>query len=172
MQITSSQTNFSLMEILKPGTDPERFFSELSSAKERLLMLDYDGTLSPFVTKRDEAIPYPGIRERLAKLVSSEQTRIVIISGRPTANLTSLLGLQKLPELFGCHGAERLRPDGLQTFAPLSASVHEGLLTIRSWAEKNGLAEIIEEKPVSLAFHWRDKSSEQASELLRVISSE
>ena len=39
----------------------EQFFDELSRARESALLLDYDGTLSPFQLDREEAFPYPGV---------------------------------------------------------------------------------------------------------------
>ena len=53
------------MQILKPGFDLERFFAALERAKTRALLLDYDGTLAPFRIERDQATPYPVVRELL-----------------------------------------------------------------------------------------------------------
>ncbi len=122
-------------------------------------MLDYDGTLAPFQQKRGDAIPYPGVRERLEKLVESEETRVIIISGRRARDLDPLLGLDRLPEIWGCHGAERLLPDESYQLLPLTGKVVDGLDQIDEWAEREQLTAYLEKKPAGRAFHWRGLDS-------------
>jgi trehalose 6-phosphate phosphatase len=133
----------------------EDFFAGFERAVDLVLMLDYDGTLAPFQEKRGDAIPYPGVRERLEKLVESEETRLIIISGRRARDLDPLLGLDRLPEIWGCHGAERLLPDESYQLLPLSRKVVDGLEEIDDWAEKENLTTYLEKKPAGRAFHWR-----------------
>src|SRR5919205_3819309 len=100
-----------------PDLDP--FFAVVRRAEKRALLLDYDGTLAPFRVERDEAVPYPGIREILPSLVDAGDTRVVVISGRRAHDLPPLLKLEWLPEIWGTHGWERLLPDGIYELAPL-----------------------------------------------------
>src|SRR5215472_16009868 len=97
------------MEILQPGFDLDRFFAGLGRARKRELLLDYDGTLAPFRVARDQATPYPGVREILGAMQRSGHTRLVVISGRAIADLEPLLGLDLPLELWGSHGWERQR---------------------------------------------------------------
>lgn len=147
------------MQTLNPKISLESFFTGFSQAPDRVLMLDYDGTLAPFQEKRGDAIPYPGVRERLEKLVESEETRVIIVSGRRARDLDPLLGLDTLPEIWGCHGAERLLPDESYQLLPLSTNVVDGLDEIDDWAEKEHLTAYLEEKPAGRAFHWRGLES-------------
>ena len=100
-----------LMKILT-GNRSDRFPRALECSGGRLLMLDYDGTLSPYHIERDKAVPYPGIREILAEALSSADCRTVIVSGRSIHDLLPLLGIEKGIEIWGCHGWERLSPTG------------------------------------------------------------
>lgn len=51
-------------------------------AKSRLILLDYDGTLAPFVKKPEDAIPSDEVIELLNKMSSDSKNRVVINSGR------------------------------------------------------------------------------------------
>jgi trehalose 6-phosphate phosphatase len=157
------------MEALHPAISLDRFFVDLAKAVERVLMLDYDGTLAPFHEERDRAIPYPGVRERLTHLVESDRTRVIIISGRRANDLESLLGLDTLPEIWGCHGAERLLPDESYQLVPLSDRVSRGLKEIDIWAEKEKLEDYLERKPAGRAFHWRGRGEETAGKIRSAV---
>ena len=59
------------MKILREGFSLDEFFSQLAESPQSLLLLDYDGTLSPFVVERNEAVPYAGVRERIEAILDS-----------------------------------------------------------------------------------------------------
>ncbi len=118
-------------------------------------MLDYDGTLSPYKIERHEAVPYPGIREILFEALSASDCRTVIVSGRSISDLLPLLGIDKGIEIWGCHGWERLGPDGAYTGPDLGAGIPAGLEEAASIASAAGLEEYLEIKPASVAIHWR-----------------
>src|SRR5262245_26074891 len=147
------------MQILQPGIDVERFFAELGRADGRALLLDYDGTLAPFRTQRDQACPYPGVRQLLRAIQQAGHTRLVVISGRAIADLAPLLGLDPSPELWGSHGWERQLPGGARQLAALEPAAAHGLDTALALALARGLAERCERKPSSLALHWRGLSA-------------
>jgi trehalose-phosphatase len=143
------------MRILTPTTNLSRFFDDVQRADERALLLDYDGTLAPFRVQRDEAVPYPGVRQLLENILSDQRSRLIIISGRATSDLIPLLGLQRHPELWGSHGWERLLPDGRYELGDIGERATHGLAQARAVIESLGLADRCEHKPVSLALHWR-----------------
>jgi trehalose 6-phosphate synthase/trehalose 6-phosphate phosphatase len=148
------------MEIINPKISLDQFFDRLAEAQSSLLMLDYDGTLAPFQSERDKAFPYPGMRERLKRLVVSSKTRTVVVSGRAISDLMRLLSLEKLPEMWGCHGAEYYIHGKSQTVIELPPNAAKGFDDVEKWAEVENLSEYLEKKPVGLAFHWRGKSPE------------
>ncbi|MBI5618269.1 MAG: trehalose-phosphatase [Gammaproteobacteria bacterium] len=134
----------------------DAFFGALSGATTRLLMLDYDGTLAPFRMEPHRARPYPGVCELLAEIMASGTTRVVIISGRWVRDLIPLLGLGRLPEIWGSHGRERLRPDGRYEFEEIPPSAMHALLKADAWeTDLRQAGGRVERKPASLAIHWR-----------------
>jgi len=143
------------MKILREGLDLGAFFEELSTARERLLLLDYDGTLAPFTVGREKAFPYPGVPELLDRIIAGGRTRIVIISGRAIADLIPLMGFAKLPEIWGCHGWERRTAKGEYLPPDLTDALKKGLAEAVELAEDAGLADRMEHKPASVAMHWR-----------------
>lgn len=164
------------MEILREGIDIDRFFREVSDSSEKILMLDYDGTLSPYRVQRDAAVPYPGIREILGTALAGAQCRTVIVSGRSIADLLPLLGMENTIELWGCHGWERMRPGGPIESPDLPPSTLSGLREAAAWARREGLEERIESKPATVALHWRGLDAagrrtieEHAREVWKVI---
>jgi trehalose-phosphatase len=143
------------MQILQSELDLDRFFQTVRAASQRALLLDYDGTLAPFRVERTLAAPYPGIRETLNTIARAGHTRLVIISGRAAHELLPLLGLDQRPEIWGSHGWERLQPDGRYTLVPLGTRQATGLSEARAWCEQQGLLHCCEDKPASVAVHWR-----------------
>jgi trehalose 6-phosphate phosphatase len=143
------------MKVLHSTVDLRGFFADLAGAGGRALLLDYDGTLAPFCVERDRAVPYHGVREALAAILHSGRCRIVIISGRRAEEVVPLVGLEPLPEIWGCHGWERRLPNGTVLAKPLSPDTSGALTKARQWAVSEGLWGRCEEKVGSLAVHWR-----------------
>ena len=150
-----------------PDLDP--FFAVVRRAAKRALLLDYDGTLAPFRVERDAAVPYPGIREILQSLVDAGDTRVVVISGRRAHDLPPLLGLARLPEIWGTHGWERLLPDGTYELAPLEERASAGLAEARGWVEAQGWMQHCEHKPASVAVHWRGLPPDAAGSMRDIL---
>jgi trehalose 6-phosphate phosphatase len=132
-----------------------RFFGELASAPCSLLMLDYDGTLAPFTTDRLHAFPYPGVKERLEKLLSAERARVVLISGRKAQELHDLLNTSRPIEIWGSHGREHLMANGSYFMDQLTPYEETQLQRVRQALEAQFNADIVEVKPNSVAVHWR-----------------
>ncbi len=158
------------MQVLSDHLDLDSFFSDLKKSKNPILLLDYDGTLAPFKVKRDEAVPYPRVREILNRILNAHHTHVVIISGRRVSDITDLMKLDIQPEIWGSHGNERLFSDGSYKLADLSEKEFEGLEKAREWAKEQGLDANLEEKPAGLAFHWRGMDKSRAEEIKKKVS--
>ncbi|MCK4538567.1 MAG: trehalose-phosphatase [Candidatus Krumholzibacteria bacterium] len=143
------------MKVIREGVDLEAFLRSLRARKERVLLLDYDGTLAPFRVKRSMAFPYEGVRDRISTILRLERCRTVIISGRSIKDLPPLLGIHPLPEIWGCHGWERLYPDGTYAGPTLGNETEKAFNLIRSWAASKDIGSRCESKPASIAVHWR-----------------
>ncbi len=130
------------------------------------MLLDYDGTLAPFRVDRFQALPWAGVRDLLNQIQSQGCTRIVVVTGRPAAEILPLLGVEPAPEVWGLHGAERLHPDGRRELEQLSPEIRARLdelaekLRRESTGGSNG--GLIEEKPNAIAMHWRGVSPARA----------
>ncbi|MDP1836689.1 MAG: trehalose-phosphatase [Chlamydiales bacterium] len=142
------------MELSKGGAVISQFFDQLGDSNAAVLFLDFDGTLAPFHADPQQVDMYPGIAPRLDRLIQETGTRLIVVSGRPVDNLRTFMRLNTVPELWGCHGAERLVNDNKRT-QDLSEKQEKGL--------KQGLVILLatlptvrhESKPYSIAVHWR-----------------
>jgi len=118
------------------------------------LIMDFDGTLAPFVPHPPDARPYEGVVERLDRLAAMG-CRLVFVTGRDCRDLPPLLGLAEPPEVWGSHGGERLTPDGRIRPLTLPPEQDRGLFRARSWAVSAGYSLAAEPKPGGLSLHVR-----------------
>ena len=142
------------------------FLAALTTAPARVLLLDYDGTLAPFRVERDQATPYPGVREAVQALIGSGRTRVVVVSGRTLEALRPLLGVEPPPELWGTHGWERLAPGGSPRTRPLPAEVAEALAEGARTVGTPEFRDRVEVKPASVALHVRGMAPPDAQRVL------
>lgn len=157
------------MKILNADLDLDRFFRGLASAKERVLFLDFDGTLAPFRDNRHEVAPYDGVRERLNAMLRDGHTRIVVVTGRVVAEMPELLGLDETPEIWGTHGWERHYPDGSMDGPDLDAGTERALAEAFAHAGTLELGDRLERKPATVAVHTRGLSAEDATDLVERV---
>jgi trehalose 6-phosphate phosphatase len=158
------------MKSLTASFKLDEFFTRLKKAEKRALLLDYDGTLAPFTPKREEAVPYPGLRKKLNQLLEADHTRIVIISGRSVDSLLPLLQLGGMPEVWGTHGLERLQRDGTYRVEQLDEDALDGLKEAQRWIESEGLTGYCEHKVAGIAVHTRGLDKSLADEIcLRIL---
>ncbi len=141
------------------------FFSELSRARARLLLLDYDGTIAPFSVDRSQAFPYSLVPELLDCIINGCRTRVVVISGRPAREVPPLLGLNPHPEIWGSYAAEHLYTDGRYELAHISDDVQHALAEAEAWLQEAGLERLLETKPGAVAVHWRGLDRRRVEEV-------
>ncbi len=143
------------MKILNQSLELKKFFKTVSKAANRVLIVDYDGTMAPVRVERDKAIPYPGVIETLESTLRDDNCRLVLITGRGINDLIPLIGLEPLPEIWGCHGWERMMPDGTYSSPGIKSPAASDLGEAHTYAKKMGLAHLCERKTACLAIHWR-----------------
>jgi trehalose-phosphatase len=141
------------------------FLRTVAAASHAVLLLDYDGTLAPFHAKRDQAYPYPGVVLLLQEIVRNGRTRVVVISGRGTTDVLPLLNIRPRPEIWGIHGLQRLKTDGITEMPRLDEKTLNGLLDADRWLGYQQLRHTAEFKAGSIAIHWRGMSEEDAEDL-------
>ena len=86
------ERNMSLFSKVLSSDYEEEIKRSYRNSKERLILLDYDGTLSPFKPKPEDAVPTDEILETLRLLASDSRNRVVISSGRDHNTLERWLG--------------------------------------------------------------------------------
>jgi trehalose-phosphatase len=134
------------------------------------LLLDYDGTLAPFEIDPAQALPYPGVTERLNAIMTDSRTRVAIVSGRGIGDLLPLLRLHQLPEVWGSHGWERMRYDGEYQLAQMNQCAQQGLADVDQWAaDIENVGGRCERKVGSFAVHWRGLPLEHVVEIRRIV---
>jgi trehalose 6-phosphate phosphatase len=153
------------MKTLNPKVSLEVFFEQMGKAVEKALLLDYDGTLSPFHADPSKAYPYPEVRDVINRIKKSGEVRVVIVTGRWIRDLLPLLKLKEPPEIWGLHGMERLNPDGSYELAAMEEKALLGIVTADEQLEAMGLSGRCEKKPGCVALHWRGMSEKEVQEI-------
>lgn len=133
-----------------------------------LLLLDYDGTLAPFHDDRMQAVPWPGVLDRMRELMMLPSVHLALVTGRSARELRSLLPPPLAIEIWGSHGREHLAADGAYTAIELAPAQQAALDALQSALEDAGLNTAIERKPASLAAHWRLLTASQRACLERI----
>ncbi len=136
----------------------EKLLDKYRSAKNKLILLDYDGTLSHFTAFPEKARPTPQLLTILSKLIHKSHTKVIIISGREHFDIQKILG--QLPvDMVAGHG-EISRVNGVWTEQFVNHASWKNIL--RSFMNRITLScpnSFIEEKQNSLTWHYRNVSS-------------
>ena len=152
------------MKALEPQLAYSAFLDRVRSSPQRVLLLDYDGTLAPFSVDREHAFPYPEVPELLVRIAETG-SRLVLISGRIAREALLLSGVHPHPEIWGSHGLERLKPDGTYEVGALRPEFATALLRGAESLREHQLESRMELKPGSVAVHWRDLGRAEAEQL-------
>ncbi len=142
-------------------TVPSKLLRRLSRSPVLLIATDYDGTLAPIVNDPSQARPDRESLVALRTLAAMPQTHVAVISGRALRDLADLLGQPEDIHLIGSHGSE-FDADFASALSPEVTRLRD-----RVRGELAGLAEShegfrLEEKPASIAFHYRNADDHAA----------
>ncbi len=125
-------------------------------------MLDYDGTLAPFVETRMDARPHP-VALAHARAIAAGGTPVAIVSGRPVQELQTLLGTD-WAALVGEHGWEWREPGGLLQRAPFAGAEAAALDDAAQRAHALGEDGRVERKRTAVVLHVRGTPPDEARE--------
>jgi len=123
------------------------------NTKQRLIILDYDGTLSPFMPKPEDAAPSEEILETLRLLSSDKRNRVVISSGRDHNTLETWLGGLDIG-LAAEHGAFFKEGSDWTKNSPPKEWEDEILQVMQQFVEKTPRSSL-EVKETALVWHYR-----------------
>ncbi len=133
----------------------KKMLTHYRQSATRLLLLDYDGTLAPFVENPEKAAPDSQLIKLLKKLTSDPRNEVVIISGRKKETLDSWFNDLNVG-LAAEHGA--WKRDGSKKWSmiqPLKDDWKNELQPILEEFVKRTPGSFIEEKSFSLVWHYR-----------------
>ncbi len=129
---------------------------DFQNAKNRILYIDYDGTLAPFEKIPENAKPTQKIFDILDRLQQEDRNKVILITGRDKFTFDKWFG-HKEYTLITEHGAwlkeknkdwellERVNNDWFESIAPV----------LESYTDRTP-GSLIEEKNYSLAWHFRN----------------
>lgn len=126
-----------------------------ATARTRLLLLDYDGTLREFETDPLTASPTPEIEILLRKLSAVTGTTVVLISGRARETMEAWFGLLPV-NLVAEHGFFRREAGhGWEAASRLADSWKPAVRALFEVYTARVPASCVEEKSSALAWHYR-----------------
>jgi len=142
------------MKIMKPDMR-HKLLLEYRRSRKRILLLDYDGTLVPFKTRPEDAVPDASILRILSGLAEDSRNAVTIISGRDRDFLEENLSGLRI-NLIAEHGAwVKMLGEDWESFVLDS---HDWIPKIRPLMEKyvnRIVGSFIEEKDFALVWHYR-----------------
>lgn len=128
---------------------------EYEKSSQRVIFLDYDGTLVGFQSDIDLAIPDADLYDLLARLYADAANRVIIISGRKHENLDEWFG--NLPvDLIAEHGAwTKNHKEQWEKLSGLDSHWKQDIYPILERYVDRTPGSFIEEKSYSLVWHYR-----------------
>jgi len=141
-------------------------------AKNRLILLDYDGTLVDFTPVPEDAVPSNELLNILRGISSKPNTKLIIISGRNQKDIEKFVG--ELPiDFIAEHGA-MLKKQGKWQKQNIDISEwKEPVLAVLNETSSFCPGSFIEEKNFSLAWHYRNAETGyiQSRKLIKILDS-
>ena len=162
--------NFSkALRVRKLG--PERkasLVNHYSKASNRLLILDYDGTLTPFVDKPQKAKPSAKLIGLLKRLNSSTKNEVIILSGRDKKTLQRWFGALKMA-MVAEHGAwvKGKKSKSWKPVVNVDDQWKKQIRPIMQLFVDRIPGSFIEEKDFSLVWHYRKTNVDIGAEAAR-----
>ncbi len=137
------------------GRDEAALVKTYASAHNRVLFLDYDGTLVGFRDKPEKAMPDKELLEILERLTRQKATEIVIVSGRDPYTLQNWFSSLKV-NIIAEHGVWLKEIDGdWEMIELLDSEWKEKVRPILELYTDRTPGSFIEEKEFSLVWHYR-----------------
>lgn len=133
-----------------------------------LVASDYDGTLAPIVKEPGLAKPLREVNVALRTLSSLPQTHIAVISGRALRDLAELVGAPDEVHLVGSHGSE-FDLDFATSLPPPARDLRTRVLNELGSIADGRSGFLLEEKPASIAFHYRNADRDAVPGALAAI---
>lgn len=153
-----------------PGDIPSAL-DRFSDIQDRLhdqnpvFFLDYDGTLSPIVSRPEDAVLSEAMREVLRRL--AELCTVALVSGRDRADVKNFVQLEELI-YAGSHGFDITGPDVQQPEGQAALpELNQAQNTLERELQQIPGAQV-ERKKYAIAVHYRNVAEEQVERVKRI----
>ncbi|KAJ9663374.1 threalose-6-phosphate phosphatase [Neophaeococcomyces mojaviensis] len=137
----------------------EKLGKAYAESPKRLLVFDYDGTLTPLVNDPEAAIPTQSVLESIVRLSSDPKTELWLVSGRSKVFLEKHFGHIKSVGLSAEHGCFMRQP-GAEEWISLAESMDMGWHAVAGKVFDRLAMEVpgseVERKEVAIVWHYRN----------------
>jgi trehalose 6-phosphate synthase/phosphatase len=141
----------------------ERLLDDYRQSSRRLILLDYDGTLVPFASRPEKAVPDEGLITTLSELSRIPENRVILVSGRRRETLEDWFGDLGVG-IIAEHGIwTRDRTGAWEMIKPLRNEWKEEIQPILERYVDRTPGSFIEEKEYSLVWHYRTADPDLAT---------
>ena len=143
---------------LTPVLDRSAIMQTYKNAKSRLMLFDYDGTLTPIVREPSAAIPTDKVLRTLKKLAADPCNQVWIISGRDQAFLEEWLGDIRELGLSAEHGSFIRYPNDdhwVNLTSEIDMNWQKDVIDVFQFFTERTQGSFIERKSVAITWHYR-----------------
>jgi trehalose 6-phosphate phosphatase len=168
-----------IMVMRSPEAGNEKFVSALeqlaeifqqAQGKRLAVFLDYDGTLTPIVSRPEDAVLDPEMRRVLREL--GGRCFVAVISGRDLPDVQNLVGLDDI-YYAGSHGFDIAGPKGQrlehQSGKQFLPALDQAEKSLRDRLEKKIPGVQVERKKFSIAVHYRRAAAGRVPAVKEVV---
>lgn len=143
---------------------------QFRSARHILLLLDYDGTLTPIVERPELANLPESTRQLLQALAQKQHLTLGIISGRALVDLKDRVGIEDIV-YAGNHGLEIEGP-GISFVNPVAEEFRPVLrlmysVLTRALGAIRGV--LVEDKGLTLSVHYRQVAADKSTQVKNIF---
>lgn len=168
---SSRRSQYSARKKLLHNARMDVMLKAYRSAKRRMIIVNYDGTLVPYSRYPTSAEPPQALLSLMQNLDAQSQTDVVIISGRGKDELDTWLS--DLPVNLTAEHGSWIRHAGSkdwQLFKPLSNEWKREILPILEMYSDRLPGAYVQERDYSLAWHYHKADVEQAAKLVTEVN--
>ena len=149
-------------KILGPAAR-KQLINDFIKARQRLIFLDYDGTLVPFTENPQMAGPGKKLLKILERLAADKKTEIVVTSGRDKSTLQEWFGGLDIG-LLAEHGVWlKAKHEKWKMIKPLKNDWKPQIVSILEMYADRLPGSFVEEKEYSVVWHYRKADAETGS---------
>ncbi|CAJ0644305.1 9964_t:CDS:10 [Entrophospora sp. SA101] len=155
-----------------PFLNTKSLLNKYKLSKKRLLLFDYDGTLTPIVTSPSAAAPGADTLKGLNELADDPKNKIWIISGRDTHALDKWLGGIKKIGFSAEHGGFIKSPESdewINLMKDIDMSWKTDVLEIFTYYKERTQGSFVEHKSSSITWHYPFQAKECQNHLESAI---